>query len=394
MSHYPRGGFALGCPPQHAGSVRAPSPAYRRMRSAYRHGRYDEVHATGDDVAVALSADPDQRELVPAAVLMHGSALAELGNLTDACRYLSQGLDMVDGTRSERELGGADWYALRLLELLVQRGRYDEALRWASSLEVPDRRPETRLGAIRARIAVLTARAEDDAAWLLLNAATSVVQRVRSNLQSSLVQGDRALLLARSGRLDEGVRLADEVLDSMGRPGEGRQLAWAAADAAALGLTLARLTAEAGDLATAERFLEVGADGAGRAGGMFLSAHVLLARASVWRVAGLIPDAEAVCRDALQSFTVLGCAPSAAQCRYEEARLAWDRGMANAALPLFQHALAEFTELGHRREMVEIRGLLDRSVDSGPHPGPVGGDTRPTERTTDDWAPPESRPGP
>lgn len=358
------------------------------MRSAYRHGRYEEVHASGDEVAVALSADPDQRELVPAAVLMHGSALAELGDLADACRYLSQGLDMLDGTRSERELGGGDWYALRLLELLVQRGRYDEALRWAGALEVPDRRPETRLGAIRARIAVLTARAEDDAAWLLLNAATSVVQRVRSNLQAALVEGDRALLLARTGRLDEGVRLTDEVLGSMGRPGEGRQLAWAAADTAALGLSMARFTADAGELEAAERFLELGTDGAGRAGGMFLAAHVLLARASVWRAAGLIPEAEAACREALQTFTVLDCAPAAAHCRYEEARLAWDRGMANAALPLFEHALAEFTELGHRREMKEIGALLDRSAGGGPAPH---GSER-TSSAPSDWARPESPP--
>jgi hypothetical protein len=342
--------------------VRAPTPAYRQLRREFQRGDFTAVHAGGDAVAVELSGDPDQRELVPAAVLMHGAALAELGDLANACRYLGQGLDMVGGTRSERELGGADWYALRLLELLTRRGRYRDVLARAAPLEAPDRRPETRLGAIRARVAVLTATGDLDAAWQFVNAATSLVTRVRSNLQVAMVDGDRALLLAASGRVDEAVILGDQVLARTARPGEGRQLTWAAADAAAVALGLSRATAGIGDLDTAQRLLALGREAAARVDDDFLSAHAGLAEATVWRCQGRLAEAEHVGRDVMLTFTRLGCLPGIAEARLEEARLAWQRGMGLAAVPLLRLALAELADLGHRRQAAEVQRLLEAAT--------------------------------
>ncbi len=342
-----------------------PTAAYRRYRDAYLRGRHDTVLAEGDRLAVALGEDPDQRGWVPAVVLMHGAVLAAEDRFAPACDYLEQGLAMLPGTESERETKRGDSYDLTLVQCQLVLGRYDEALGRLTALEEPDRPVETRLGAIRARAQVAAARGDDEQAHWLLNAATNLAARMRSRFSMTLVDADRALLLAGSGRLHEGVRLADSVLGPLIRPGVGTHATWAASEAAALALTLCRLTADRGDLATAERMLLAGAAAADRVQRPFLDAHLDFAISVLWRQKGAYLQSEPLLGDALGDFVRLGCRPAAAAGHLAAGHLAWARGMHAAAVPLYQQALAEHRDLGHRRDVAEVTHLL-RLADAPP----------------------------
>lgn len=181
----------------------------------------------------------------------------------------------------------------------------------------------------------------------------------------TLVDGDRAVLLAVGGRLPEGLRLADAVLGPLSQPGRGTHLDWAAAEAAAMALTLSRLAADRGDLPSAERMLLAGAAAADRAQRPILDAHLDLAISVLWRQKGAFVQAEPLTRDALADFVRLGCRPAAATAHVSAGHLAWARGMRSAALPLYERAQAEFRELGQRRDLAEVTNLL-RMVDVGP----------------------------
>lgn len=351
-----------------------PDPAYRRYRDAYLRGEQGHVRAHGDALAVRLAADPAQRGLVPAVVLMHGMVLAAADELVSACDYLEQGLAMLPGTESAREAGTGDDYALALVQCEVLLGRYDAALGRLTALEEPDRPVETRLGAIRARAQIAGTRGDDEQAHWLLNTATNLASRMRSRFSMTLVDADRALVLAIGGRVHEGVRLADSVLGPLTRPGRGNHPEWAAAEAAALALTLSRLTADRGDLATAERMLLTGAAATDRVPRPLLDAHLDLAISVLWRQKGAHQQAEPLLRDAVVDFVRLGCRPAAALGRVAEGHLAWARGMRSAAVPLYEQARTEFADLGHRRDVAELTHLLRLADAQGaPSRPPVAG---------------------
>ena len=339
-----------------------PLPAYRVFREAHRRGDTDTVLGTGQHVLDALDVadDPRQRELTPAVLLMVGAHLARTERFADAIAYLARGLEDLPGaTESGREVGRGDWYAVTLIQLHLLVGRPREAWPLIQRLIEPDRRLETRLAATRAQVMVTAGAGDFETAYQLLNTAVGLAERLRNRQQSAMVGGDRALVLAQHGRVVEAVGHADAVLPALMRPLVGPVGAWAAAEAVAVGTTVARHAAEAGDLMTASRLLFGAADVVERTGRAFDRAQVDLARGVVaWR-SGELAEAELPLTEARRTFLELGCAPAAARAQWEEANLARARGLHASSRPLFERARQEFAELGLAREVARIDQSLD-----------------------------------
>ncbi len=264
--------------------------------------------------------------------------------------------------RSARSHGGTslrDWAALTSIEIATQTGRYDEALAALTPLLEPTRAVTTRFSATRAQALITSVRGDDEAAHYLLNTAAGLANRVPSQFRSALVEADRAMVLAGQGRLHEAVTIADRVLAQLVRPVSGEYQLWAATEAASVALTLSRRAARDGDLLTAQRLLRVG-EGAARSVGR----HQLEGQVALTRGVGLGAEhhydaAEQSILVALGIFHTYGYRPAAAQCIFEQGRLAHERGLVRSAGPLYERALAEHSELGLPREMRQLRRLLD-----------------------------------
>jgi hypothetical protein len=336
--------------------VLIPVPAYRVFREAYRRGDTDTVLGTGQHVLDALAAadDPRQQELAPAVLVMIGAHLARTERFVDAIAYLERGLGDLPGTEATRDIGRGDWYAVTLVQLYLLVGRPRDAWPLIQRLLEPDHKLETRLGATRAQVMVAAGAGEFEMAYQLLNTAAGLADRLRNRQQSTMVGGDRALVLAYQGRMIEAVGHADAVLPMLSQPVPGPMGAWAAAEAVAVSTTVARHAAEAGDLMTAQRLVFGAGDVAERTGRSFDRAQLALARGVVaWRSGSLL-EAEAPLADARRTFLELGCAPAAARAQWEEANLAQARGLLSSARPLLERARQEFATLGLAREVARI----------------------------------------
>lgn len=344
-------------------TLRTQPEAYRRYRDAYQRGAFAEVVRTGDALAEALDRESRNQAFVPAVAMMRGAALAELDSYVEACRFLELGLDRLseDEDSNLRELSDGDWFALRLVELLTKLGRYGDAWGRLTALEEPTKPHTTRLAALRGRAALNTIRGDYEGAHHLLNAATSVVDRINSQFLVAEIEADRVVVLAVQGRMLEATMLADRVLERLGRPAAGRRGSWSSESTAAVALTLSRLCVEAGNLKDGERYLLVGSGAVERAPTTYLSAHVDLAISTLWCEQGSAGGAEPLCRDAERAFSRLACRPSEAQATLELALIARARGMATSALPLLERAHAEFSYLGHARELSVTEALLRRA---------------------------------
>ena len=337
-----------------------PAPAYREFREAYRRGDRDTVLGTAQRLLDQLTTNDQQRGLAPAVLLMVGASLAAAEHNADGAAYLEQGLRDLPGSAATREVGEGDWYALTLLDLRLRLGRYRAAWSLVEILIEPSRRPETRLAATRAQVAINATYGNFDTAQHLLNTAAGLADRLRNRQLSAMVDGDRAIVLAMQGRTVEATTFADQVLPSLVRPGRGAELAWSAAQAVTITTTVARHAAAVGDAMTAERMLFLANDPTERTGRRFDQAQLDLARGVVWRHGGRQADAELALLDARRNFLALGCAPAAAMAQREEARLAEARGLTASARPLFTRARDEFAGLGLVREAGELDALLHR----------------------------------
>ncbi len=336
--------------------------AYRRYRDSYQRRLFDQVIGDGEVLAATLDGEDRTRVFVPAVALMFGSALAEREEYVRATRLLTYGLERIaedEGSRI-REVGDADWFALRLIELLTLLGRYGEAWVRLPSLEEPTKPLSTRLGAIRGRAALSTIRGDYEGGHHLLNAATSVIEKIHSAFMLSTIEADRVVVLALSGRLSEATNLADRTLGPLTEPLAGPRGTWASQLGAAVALTLSRVCIEAGDVRRGERYLLMGTAAAGRAPKSYMSAQLDLAMATLWRAQGSPGTAEPVCREAAQTFARLGCRPAEAAATLELAKLAEARGMITSARPLFERAVSEMAFLGQPREHREALACLQR----------------------------------
>jgi tetratricopeptide (TPR) repeat protein len=339
--------------------VRLPPEDFRHLRAAYQRRDVATVAASADAVAARLNASPRDQVFIPALALMKGEALLELERYVEAHELLQEGVRrLVEGQSYLHELGPADRFRLLLVELEILLGRYGDAWQRLLALEEPDRPPATRLGALRARARLNTIRGDYEGAHHLLNAATSVTDRINSRFMVALVEVERAVVLATQGRLHEAIALADRLHESLGAPLGGRRGAWAARLTAGVSLWVSRLAHEAGRAAEGDRLLLRGAGAVARAPTRYLEAHRDVAISTQWRVEGRAGSAEPVCREAMLAFERLGARPAAATATLELARIAVARGLATSAQPLADRARAEFSFLGHARELHEATAVL------------------------------------
>jgi len=356
-----------------------PAPAYRALRAAFDRGDGDTVLAQAQAVLDQIEPDPSQAALVPAVVLLAGASLVGAERYPEALAWLARGRQLADDDPAlVREIGTGESFWLIELDLLLLTGRYRDAWDLLVPLSEPDRAVESRLGATRAQVALSTTFGDHDRAYQLLNTAAGLAEQLHSRPQEVAVDGDRAIVLASSGRITEAAAFADAVLPLLARPGPGPRQAWAMAQAVTVATTVARLAAAQGDLATAERLLAALSPIAahGGSGRRYDTAQFALARGAVWRDGGHVTEAEEPIAAARRTFLSLGCAPAAAQAQLEEARLAQLRGYGASARPLFERARAEFAVLGLTRQLSEIDRAL-ATIGSPRQPGPPGPPGRP-----------------
>jgi ATP/maltotriose-dependent transcriptional regulator MalT len=325
-------------------------------------GNRSYVLAHGDRLAVEFGGDPSTRHLVPSVVLLHGLVLADDDRFVEARDYLEHGLAMHATLPTSRDLTSLDRFELELVRVCLVLGDYGRAEALATTLEEPNRAMETRLGAIRSKAMLATIHGNYETAHQLINAAASLVERIHSRLFATLLDADRAMVLGTQGRLPEAILLADNCLRLLAQPGAGPHLRWAAAQSAALALTLGRYAAEAGDLSSAQRLVLTGVGCAERLGGTYMRAHADLTISTMWWAQGRYHQAVDVVRSARRTFVQLGTTPSAALATLQEGRVAWAQGLSAAAQPLLRQALNELAGLGHHREVEQLRvalGALD-----------------------------------
>jgi hypothetical protein len=331
------------------------------LRDAHRRGEHGVVLRTAPPLAAAWQ-EAGRLWWAGEALLYLGAAHAA-GERVDAARgSLAAGLALATPPPGKvippDERVPADWAHLLLVDLDLVQGRYDEVVVRARTLATADRSAETRFGAVRANAAVLGARGDHDGCHTLLNQAALITRELRSRMRASLVEGDRAILLALQGRLYEAIASADTVLERLTRATTGPMLTWGATEGAAVAYTLARLSANAGDLFTAQRMLAVGARAALGVDRVWLHAHRLLAEGAVAAREGDVAGAEAALVAAGRLFEDLGAAPGSALALVEQGRLAWARGLLRSARPLLERAAADFALLGQAADEHEARRLL------------------------------------
>jgi ATP/maltotriose-dependent transcriptional regulator MalT len=335
-----------------------PPPEYRRLRHAYARGEADIVLTGAQAVLDELAADPEGQDLIAPVLAMVGACLAGQERLNDALAYLERARTMPRTDAAEHEMGRDDTFTLIELDTLLLVGRYRDAWPLVQRLGEPGRALESRLGAARAHVAIAAVFGDYDTANNLLNTATGLAHQLGSRIQSVVVDGDRAVVLATQGRTLEAVRMADEVLPLLARPGPGPRLAWAISQGITVATAVARAVALAGDSATAERVMASISAVTELPGRDFDRGQIALARGTVRRVGGHLGEAEGPITEARRVFLELGCAPAAALAQLEEAHLARARGYEASARPLFDRARAEYGALGLRREVVAIDALL------------------------------------
>jgi tetratricopeptide (TPR) repeat protein len=320
------------------------------------------VVARAQAVLDELAADPEARDLTAPVLAMVGACLAGQEHYGDALAYLDRALTMPETSAANHEMGRDDTFSLIQLDLLLLVGRYREAWPLIQKLGEPGRPLESRLGAARAHVALAAVFGDFDTAHNLLNTAAGLAHQLHSRIQAVVVDGDRAVVLASQGRTVEAVRVTDEVLPLLARPGPGPRVAWALAQGITGATAVARSCAVGGDVATAERVMAAISGIAELPGRAFDRGQIALARGTAWRASGLLREAEAPTTQARRTFLELGCAPAAALAQLEEARLAVDRGYQASSRPLFDRARSEFAALGLRREVVAIDAILATSA--------------------------------
>jgi ATP/maltotriose-dependent transcriptional regulator MalT len=332
--------------------------AYRDLRFAFERHDYREVLATGELALSTLESDPKQQQFAPAAMALIGGALASVEHYSDAVAWLEQGLARLPGSASERELGGGHWFHRTLADLYLLLGRWDRAAPYLDWLARPEQPHESRLAATRGQTFLATCRGRFDDATFLVNTATDLARRARSEIAEAVVEADRALVLAAQGRLREAVDHIDEVSGRLSAPASDERQMWANQQATVVLTTLARLLAEAGDLMTAERYLLEVSVPAAQARRTYSAAQHELAKSVVWRQEGDLDRAEPPVRAAIEQFEALDTLPAIGVARLAAAKLAEARRHHVAARSLYERAEAELGGLGLVREAAESRGRL------------------------------------
>jgi hypothetical protein len=257
-----------------------------------------------------------------------------------------------------------DWCELLLCEVHLRTGRTTDAADRLVALVEPHRDVATRFAATRAQATVATLAGHHERAHHLLNTATGLAARVPSRFRGTLVERDRAVVLAREGRLNEALAIAERIVPPLVRPVAGAYQRWSRMEGASLALALARHAALAADEAAARRMLHVAADAIEPLGHAILGAHLLLVSAVVGGPTDDPDRIEEALSRAAAVFERSGDRPAAASVVLEHGRLAHRRGLGRSARPLYRQAAAELRACGHPAE-ARLADTLLAALDAG-----------------------------
>jgi hypothetical protein len=253
----------------------------------------------------------------------------------------------------------ADWADLLLIELYLLLGRYADAQARCPALLEPDRSIDTRFAATRARAVLSAIAADHETAHQHLNTAAGLAARVPSAFRATLVEGDRAVVLATQGRGREAVTLADRAVAKLVSPAVGAYQVWANREAARVAFTVSRLAAIGGDQLAARRLLLFGQEATEAVGGVYLSSLASLTVGVAAGAAGTLDVADAELGRAHLGFEAAGYRPADAIVSLEQARIAYRHELPSSARPMIDHATAEFRSLGLPCELRLVRALVN-----------------------------------
>jgi hypothetical protein len=337
--------------------LRTPAPdTYRTLRRAFDEGHHALVRRDAAQVGADLVSGPDAG-WVPGIELLAGLVAAKHQDLTTARALLVRGLSRIDGSAAAADIGDPSPFALALAEVLLLLGELPAAGTQADALVTPASTAIVRLGATRllATVAMLTGRPED--AHHHLHTATALAGQVGSNLHVAIVEADRAVLHARTGKAQLAVADAMPLVHRLGEQVRGPHGRLAAATAATCGLEVARQCAGRGEpavwsLATAGR------EAASRSGRPTDEALSSLTAARMLRTEGSPDEAAALAERARRSFEVLGCRVATTAATLEQGLIALDAGWEASAPQLLGRALAEAEALGITDEAGQARAAL------------------------------------
>lgn len=327
------------------------------VRAWWRHlqgGQLDRAVAEAAPLAEALAADDATRGWVPAVVLATGAVLAAREEHLTARQYLREGLAMLPGTPSTDLVGTGAHHQLVLVELCLITGEPAEARALAEPLTEPGTAVEIRLGATRALARLRQASGDAQGAHWLLNAATDLAAVTRSHLLETLVEADRAAILAAQGRTWEAVRMADEAVERLGSAPTGPHGVMASTHAAATAATVARASAIAGDTVSATRLAADAHRAAARSGRRLPEAGALLADATLRRVVGDLRGADAAAIGAERIAADLAASPVAALATAERGLVALAAGRLQSAGPLLDQAVHDLRAAGAPAEAAQL----------------------------------------
>lgn len=333
-------------------------PELRRWWRTLQQGRLPEAVDAAPALAGRLAAEEATRGWVPAVVLATGAVLAGQERNLEARQHLREGLAMLPGTPSTDLVGDGSWHALVLVELCLLTGEPAEAAARVDPLTLPDRPVEVRLGAARAQARLRQATGDFEGAHWLLHTATDLAAATRSHLLETVVEADRAVLLARQGRTHEAVRVADGAVEPLSRPGQGPHAVLALGQAAATAASVARVCAATGDTLSAARLVGDAHRAADRSGRRLPRAGALLAEAATHRALGDLAAADAAAEAASRLAAELAAAPVEALARYEAGCAAVAAGRLASARPVLARAATELRRTGQPVDAAEVERLL------------------------------------
>lgn len=326
-----------------------PAPSFRELSAAFQRGQWETVASRGELVAAKLLGQPEQAIYAPAAVMMAAWARAEEGYLPASIGLLERGLSHIADPLAVRELGGLDSYYLLLVELYLLTGDQPAALTHLAAMGGPDAPLSMRFPVQRFAASMAAAEGDDRRTAAYLDTAASLAAELHDRRAPELVDGDRAIWLASSGRVGEAANAAEVWAAPFPRRAPK---AWLARHAVAVCSVISASAADAADTSLAQVWLGHGERAVPhlRGGGAIRGeAEMALARSAVARTAGDLEVAEAEAQRAARNFHRLGMRPAAAAARLRLAQISADRGFDASSEAAFRSVADELRSLGQHR---------------------------------------------
>lgn len=335
----------------------APSP-YRRHRRRSRRGDHDWVVAHTATTLAELGDDAAAERWGPGVLVRLGVALAHRQQPVAARMELTRALGALGTSTAATDLGSAEGAQLQLVEVLVTLGAFAEARARALALCQGGSHPSTRAGAARLLATLHLAGGDVSGAHAWLDEAATHARVLGGDLPLALVHADRSVVVAGSGRVDEGVAMATEALARLSGAGRSAtERRWADTQASSTACAVGLSAALAND-ADAAGYLASAADRLATAGPRPLDAAWRgVLRSAVERLGGNPAAASPLVDRAATTFRAAGAEPAAAAAVREQALVAGASGRHASASALAGGAAATFHRLGMPLEAARTEAL-------------------------------------